>query len=87
VVLETSGATSASTDRFTVEGRWTIATETTGTAGTGFAIIDAATGQPVDEFTAERPGSESAQQGTGTYYLEVTPHGGSYRVVVTDVPG
>jgi hypothetical protein len=87
VVLDTSGATNATTDRFTVDGRWKITAETTGTAGAGFAIIDAATDRPVDLFTVEKSGGESAREGSGTYYLQVTPSGGPYHVVVTDVPG
>jgi hypothetical protein len=87
VVLDVSGAQTTISDNFTVTGQWVITAETNSAAGADIVILDAATGTRVDAFAVKLPGGESPQQVSGAYYLEVTPHGGRFHVVVTDVPG
>jgi hypothetical protein len=74
-------------DSFTVTGQWVIKAETNSAAGADIVIIEAATGTRVGSFAVKLPGGESAQQESGTYYLQMTPHGGRFHVVVTDIPG
>lgn len=84
-VLDLSGKNKTSSDNFSVTGRWTIHVDTSGGAGTAVKILRS-DGQTVDYISFDAPG-DSAQRGSGTFFLEVSPFGATYHVTVIDDPG
>lgn len=86
-VLDVSGSNKTNSDNFTVSGRWTIHAEVSGGAGLGVVIINAANDSHEDFLTFDEGGGDSAQRGSGTFYLELTPFGSTYHVTVIDEVG
>lgn len=85
VVMEASGSNKTTTDNFTVFGTWKITADVSGGAGINVTIKTTG-GQTVDFISFDKSG-ESQKRGTGTFYLEISPYGATYHVVVTDIPG
>ena len=89
VVLDVSGTNDTATEDFTVTDTWTITAEITGGAGTNVRVMKHGSDIPVDfiTFASETGGGTSQARVGGTFYLDISTFGTTWRVVVTDVPG
>ncbi len=86
-MLDVTVENKTQTDNFTVKGKWTIHAEIGGQISAGCGIqINKGDGSYVDAFTFSENGGDSQQRQGGTFFLEITPFGGSCHIVATDVP-
>lgn len=76
-VLDISGSNKTSSDNFTALGTRTIHAEVNGGAGIS-VTIKTPSGQTVDYITFDQSG-DSVQRKSGSFFLEVSPFGASYR--------
>lgn len=85
-VARFSGASDKQTASFVVDGQWDLAWAITGGAGVGIEVKTEAGGR-VGYYSTDPGEDRTIIRGGCTCYLDISPFGSSYTIVVTELPG